>query len=105
MMSTLHEYGENYYSMTKGAIDKLLPRCTHIFINGRAEILTEAEKEQILEAAQMMSQKALRVLSFAFKQYDTQNVNTDRMEENLIFIGLVGMIDASNRSKNIYCRM
>lgn len=93
MMTTLHEYNENYYSMTKGAIDKLLPRCKHIFINGKTEALTEAIEEQILEAAQMMSQKALRVLSFAFKQYDTKNVNTNHMEENLIFIGLVGMID------------
>ncbi|PEJ29609.1 cation-translocating P-type ATPase [Bacillus pseudomycoides] len=93
MMTTLHEYNENYYSMTKGAIDKLLPRCKHIFINGKTEVLTEAIEEQILEAAQMMSQKALRVLSFAFKQYDTKNVNTNHMEENLIFIGLVGMID------------
>ncbi|MEY8350532.1 cation-translocating P-type ATPase [Bacillus cereus] len=93
MMSTLHEYDENYYSMTKGAIDKLLPRCTHIFTNGETRILTDADKEQILEAAHMMSQKALRVLSFAFKQYDTQNIATDHIEENLIFIGLVGMID------------
>ncbi|WP_410984428.1 cation-translocating P-type ATPase [Bacillus cereus] len=93
MMSTLHEYDENYYSMTKGAIDKLLPRCTHIFINGKTEVLTETDKQQILEAAHSMSQQALRVLSFAFKQYDTQNIVNNHIEENLIFIGLVGMID------------
>ncbi|PFN05405.1 MULTISPECIES: cation-translocating P-type ATPase [Bacillus cereus group] len=93
MMSTVHEYDKHYYSMTKGAIDKLLPRCTHIFTNGETRILTDADKEQIVEAAQMMSQKALRVLSFAFKQYDTQNIAKDHIEENLIFIGIVGMID------------
>ena len=93
MMSTVHTYDESYYSMTKGAIDKLLPRCTHIFKNGKIEDLTEADKNQILEAAGAMSREALRVLSFAFKQYNSSNVDIDRLEENLIFIGLVGMID------------
>ncbi|HDW8007921.1 TPA: cation-translocating P-type ATPase [Bacillus cereus] len=93
MMSTVHMYNESYYSMTKGAIDKLLPRCTHIFKNGKIEILTDSDKNQILEAAGSMSQEALRVLSFAFKQYDSNDVDINHLEENLIFIGLVGMID------------
>lgn len=93
MMSTVHTYDESYYSMTKGAIDKLLPRCTHIFKNGKIEVLTDADKDQILEAARSMSQEALRVLSFAFKQYNSNDVDIDHLEENLIFIGLVGMID------------
>ncbi|ADK03193.1 potassium/sodium efflux P-type ATPase, fungal-type [Bacillus cereus ISP3191] len=93
MMSTVHTYDESYYSMTKGAIDKLLPLCTHIFKNGKIEGLTEDDKNQILEAAEVMSQEALRVLSFAFKQYNSSDVDIDHLEENLIFIGLVGMID------------
>ncbi|MGQ0415162.1 HAD-IC family P-type ATPase, partial [Bacillus sp. HC-TM] len=93
MMSTVHTYDESYYSMTKGAIDKLLPRCTHIFKNGKIEILTDSDKNQILEAAGAMSQEALRVLSFAFKQYNSNDVDINHLEENLIFIGLVGMID------------
>ncbi|WP_432447591.1 cation-translocating P-type ATPase [Bacillus cereus] len=93
MMSTVHTYDESYYSMTKGAIDKLLPRCTHIFKNGKIEILTDSDKNQILEAAGSMSQEALRVLSFAFKQYDSNDVDINHLEKNLIFIGLVGMID------------
>ncbi|MDM5186927.1 cation-translocating P-type ATPase [Bacillus sp. DX4.1] len=93
MMSTLHQYNQNCYSMTKGAIDKLLPRCSHIFINDTIQPLTEEDKQQILQAAHTMSQEALRVLSFAFKKYDTQNITLDHIEENLVFIGLVGMID------------
>lgn len=93
MMSTVHTYDESYYSMTKGAIDKLLPHCTHIFINNKIEILTDSDKNQILEAAGSMSQEALRVLSFAYKRYDSNDVNINHLEENLIFIGLVGMID------------
>ncbi|HFU7077255.1 TPA: cation-translocating P-type ATPase [Bacillus cereus] len=93
MMSTVHTYDESYYSMTKGAIDKLLPRCTHIFKNGKIEVLTDADKDQILEAAGSMSQEALRVLSFAFKQYDSNDVDINYLEKNVIFIGLVGMID------------
>ncbi len=93
MMSTVHTYDESYYSMTKGAIDKLLPHCTHIFINNQVEVLTDSYKNQILEAAGAMSQEALRVLSFAFKQYNSDDVDVDHLEEDLIFIGLVGMID------------
>ncbi|MED1510201.1 cation-translocating P-type ATPase [Bacillus proteolyticus] len=93
MMSTVHTYDESYYSMTKGAIDKLLPHCTHIFINNKIEVLTDSDKNQILEAAGAMSQEALRVLSFAFKQYNASDVDINHLEENLIFIGLVGMID------------
>ncbi|HDV8369136.1 TPA: cation-translocating P-type ATPase [Bacillus cereus] len=93
MMSTVHTYDESYYSMTKGAVDKLLPRCTHIFKNGKIEILTDSDKNQILKAAGAMSQEALRVLSFAFKQYDSNDVDINHLEKSLIFIGLVGMID------------
>ncbi|MDZ4617421.1 ATPase [Bacillus cereus] len=93
MMSTVHTYDESYYNMTKGAIDKLLPRCTHIFKNGKIEILTDSDKNQILKAAGAMSQEALRVLSFAFKQYDSNDVDINHLEKSLIFIGLVGMID------------
>ncbi len=93
MMSTVHTYDESYYSMTKGAIDKLLPHCTHIFINDKVEVFTNSDKNQILEAAGAMSQEALRVLSFAFKQYNANDVDINHLEENLIFIGLVGMID------------
>ncbi|MFE7376987.1 cation-translocating P-type ATPase [Bacillus cereus] len=93
MMSTVHTYDESYYSMTKGAIDKLLPRCTHIFKNGKIEALTDSDTNQILDAAGSMSKEALRVLSFAFKQYNPNNVDINHLEENLIFIGLAGMID------------
>ncbi|EMA6343664.1 calcium-translocating P-type ATPase, PMCA-type [Bacillus cytotoxicus] len=93
MMSTFHQYDRDYYSMTKGAIDKLLPRCTHVFSNGKVEKLTEDDTKRILEAAHSMSQQALRVLSFAFKRHDTEHIDIDSIEENLIFIGLVGMID------------
>ncbi|MDH4422732.1 MULTISPECIES: cation-translocating P-type ATPase [Bacillus] len=93
MMSTVHTYNESYYSMTKGAIDKLLPHCTHIFKNGKIEVLTDSDTNQILDAAGSMSQEALRVLSFAFKQYTSNDIDINHLEENLIFIGLVGMID------------
>ena len=87
MMSTVHTYDESYYSMTKGAIDKLLPRCTHIFKNGKIEVLTDADKDQILEAGSM-SQEALRVLSFAFKQYDSNDVDINHLEKILSLLVL-----------------
>ena len=88
MMSTVHTYDESYYSMTKGAIDKLLPRCTHIFKNGKIEILTDSDKNQILKAAGAMSQEALRVLSFAFKQYDSNDVDINHLEKVLSLLVL-----------------
>ena len=82
-----------YYRVyTKGAIDSLLPLCTHILENGKAIPITEEHKEKIGKTTESMSNQALRVIGCAFKTTEDK-ISSEEMESNLTFIGLVGMID------------
>lgn len=87
MMTTLHGHN-NKLSFTKGAPDVVLSRCNNILINGITRPITDKDKENILYAIKTMSLEALRVLSLAIKE-NAESIS----EENLTFVGLVGMID------------
>ena len=94
LMSTINKYDDSYYIFTKGATDNLLNLCNKIYINGNILDFTESLKEEILNASYKMSDDALRVLGSAFKTISDFNTLTDSdIEKDLIFIGLVGMID------------
>lgn len=87
LMSTLNLYnGRTIF--TKGAIDILLEKCSKILINGEERVLSAELKNQILIANENMTEKALRVFGFAYK-----NNPLEFNEKDLTFIGLVGMID------------
>lgn len=87
MMSTLHK-GKIQY--TKGALDSILKVCDRYVINGEVKNLTDAAIARINEINSNFSDRALRVLALA---YDT---GRDKIaEKNLIFVGLVAMIDPS----------
>ena len=88
MMTTVHRSGGETASYTKGAVDQLLKHCTGIVENGAARPITAQDKEDILSAASAMSKQALRVLAMAVKYGDES-----AEEEDLQFVGLVGMID------------
>lgn len=91
LMSVLTEDKELKRVMwTKGAIDSILARCDRIVIENKVCPFTEELKQEILSANNDMSDKALRVLAFAFK--DVEN-DEEFKEDKLIFIGLLGMID------------
>lgn len=92
LMSTLNEVKGNYRVHTKGAIDHILKISTQALVGGKVVPLTEAMKSQYLEAAESMSDDALRVLGAAYKDSD-RLIDGESMEENLIVIGIVGMID------------
>lgn len=87
MMSTLHKTEEGTILYTKGALDSILSHTSRIIVRGKIRTITEEDKEEIYKMNQMFSSKALRVLALAFKE--TKEI----AEENLIFIGLVAMID------------
>ena len=95
MMTTIHKYNDRYIQYTKGAPDILLKRCNKILINNKIEDLTEDIKKEIIKENKNMANKALRVLCCAFRYYDEipQIINSDTLENNLIFLGLTGMID------------
>jgi len=79
--------------MTKGAIDQLLKVCTRMHTSEGILPLDQEQKTQILEVADSMSRDALRVLGAAYRTTDETTLSVDDLEENLIFIGCVGMID------------
>lgn len=95
MMSTLHADGSSVVQYTKGAPDVLLPLCDRIWIDGRAEPMTDAHRAKIAARNHAMTGNALRVLAAAMRTYDALPDDTSpaALEQHLCFLGLTGMID------------
>ncbi|MCO5384853.1 calcium-transporting P-type ATPase, PMR1-type [Desulfosporosinus sp.] len=94
LMTTVHNSNNQFIVFTKGALDSLLKISTDAYINGETVTLTEELKNKIIEASNKMSDDALRVLGAAYKSLAADpSKEGDKIEENLTFIGLVGMID------------
>jgi Ca2+-transporting ATPase len=92
LMSTLsHEKGK-YTVYTKGALVSLLKISTHVLDKGKVVPITKAHRKQYEQAAESMADKALRTLAVAYKQVDSA-IDATEMEKDLIFAGIVGMID------------
>lgn len=87
LMTTVHKCDGKSVSYTKGAPDMLLARCKYVLKGGTVYPITEKDKEEIKAANAAMAKKALRVLAAAYKE------NEDLSEEELVFVGLTGMID------------
>ncbi len=96
MMSTVNRTGKKNVLYAKGAPETILGLCTKIYENGRVRRLNTREKKTILELNQSLSNEALRVLAFAYREVKAKNFderNDRELERDLIFIGLAGMID------------
>lgn len=94
MMSTFHEVDNRVIQYTKGAPDIVLSNCRYIYIDGEFKGITDEQIADILKANSTFASDALRVLGFAIKIFNKDDFkNTDKNEEDLIFIGLTGMID------------
>ena len=87
MMSTQHAYEGKKIIFTKGAIDSILKVADRISIKGKVRKITEEDKKNIMAASDAMAVDALRVLGLAY------NYNDSLEEKDLVFVGLVGMID------------
>ncbi|SHJ91115.1 Ca2+-transporting ATPase [Geosporobacter subterraneus DSM 17957] len=87
MMTTLHRYEGKEIIFTKGALDLVLKKTTHILVDGN-KLPIEDYVQEIYENASSLSNAALRVLALAFKEKDS-----NPYESSLTFLGLVGMID------------
>ena len=94
MMTTIHKIGKKYRIITKGAPDVLIKKCTKCYNNGSISSIYSKE-ESIKYQNNEMSEKALRVIAVAYKDVDNLpiNINADAIENDLIFVGLIGMID------------
>lgn len=93
LMTTVNKYDDKFYVMTKGAIDNLIKLCNKAYIKGTIVDITPKIKEDILAAANSMSDNALRVLGSAYKILPTAHADIASLEIELVLIGLVGMID------------
>ncbi|HEK9799246.1 TPA: cation-translocating P-type ATPase, partial [Streptococcus equi subsp. equi] len=95
LMSTIHKQADGrYFIAVKGAPDQLLKRVTQIEENGDIRPITEADKQTILATNKDLAKQALRVLMMAYKYTEVIPVlETEVVEAELIFSGLVGMID------------
>lgn len=97
MMTTFHEnIGENpVVSFTKGAPDVVLSRCSYWEKNNEIVELNEELREKISEVNQKFSKNALRVLALAYRSFEKmpEEITVDEIEKEMIFVGLVGMID------------
>ena len=91
LMTTVNNINDKFYSFTKGAVDNLLSLCTKVLINNEILDLTDSIKNKILENAEIMANNALRTLGFAYKEI--VHLREEEFENNLVFLGIVGMID------------
>ena len=95
MMTTIHKLKQGYRIITKGAPDVLLKHCNKIYENGRITELNSISLAKIEKQNNLMADKALRVLAIAYSEVNElpTQITTEKIEQNLTFIGLVGMID------------
>ncbi|MCT4597130.1 MAG: calcium-translocating P-type ATPase, SERCA-type [Vallitalea sp.] len=92
LMSTLHKIDSEYIMFTKGAPDVILSRCKEIMIDGKCQPITDDIMKNISKVNEGFAENALRVLGFAYKTV-SESVNLENEENDLVFVGLTGMID------------
>ena len=88
MMSTINTVNGKNYSFTKGSLDSVINNCSQYIVEGKLYYMTPEYKQKIFEIEKQQSAKSLRLLAFAYKSEDIDNP-----EKNMIFIGLIGMMD------------
>jgi Ca2+-transporting ATPase len=100
LMSTIHsdaQRQERLLALTKGAPDVLLGRCSHEFVGDEARPLTAERRAAILAVNEELASEALRTLAVAFRSLPKCRPGfsaiDDNVERDLVFLGLIGMID------------
>ena len=100
LMTTIHtdaERQERLLVFTKGAPDVLLARCSHELVGEETRPLSDERRAEILKVNEELAGEALRTLGVAFRSLPADALEADevdeRVEQNLVFAGLIGMID------------
>lgn len=93
-MSVLRTWGEDQRLLVKGAVDVLLPKCSHIATEAGIHPLTSDERENLIEITNHMAARALRVLGAAYREMndDNKKLSIDA-ESDLIWVGMAAMVD------------
>ena len=93
-MTTVHRMENQWKAYTKGAVDEMLPLCTHILTAKGIRPMTEADRTNIAKLCFNMSENALRVLGFSMRTISNVPQEDDEdLEFDMTFVGAVGMID------------
>lgn len=92
LMSTLHTIDQKKMMLTKGGPDVVFERSTKVLLNDQIVPLTPEIKAQFQKQNEAFSERALRVLAFAYKVVSTTEI-TLADEEELVLVGLMAMID------------
>ncbi|HPX77460.1 MAG TPA: cation-translocating P-type ATPase, partial [Methanobacterium sp.] len=94
-MTTVNQFEDDRYVLVKGAPEVLLQRCTHIEGKDAVRALKSEDIHDVMNNLKEMTENALRVLGFAYRKLDPREdlENKDALENDLIFAGLVGMMD------------
>lgn len=94
-MTTIHETEDGkQLAFMKGAPELVLERCSRILDAGETKALTEKERAEVLKVNEEMAQGALRVLGVAYRELPEGSAyDEETVENNLVFLGLTGMID------------
>lgn len=95
MMTVVNSENNTCVQYTKGAPDVVISKCSQMLKDGKAVPLTDNLRKEIFDQNKKFADKALRVLACATKNYsDTpRNYSSEILEEDMIFVGLIGMID------------
>jgi len=97
-MTTVHKKDKELLVFTKGAPEVILERCSFVLENGKVRRLSNGDKEVIASRNRDLAKDALRVLAFAHKVLnEEEEKKKENIENDLIFLGLQGMIDAPRR--------
>ena len=89
MMSTLCRRGNEKIVFSKGALEILLKKCTHLQTEQGIFKLREKDKKRILNANSLMTCNSFRTIGLAYKNYNEK----ENIEENLVFLGITGLED------------
>ncbi|MCX8207788.1 MAG: cation-translocating P-type ATPase [Methanothrix sp.] len=92
-MTTVHEYDGGLRVSMKGAVEVVVERCSYVMDSSGLRPLTDVDRKRILEIADEMAGRALRVLAAAFRQIESGELSRDFLERDMIFTGLFGMMD------------
>ena len=101
LMSTLHNIDGKYVMIVKGAEDVIEGRVTKVWSDGKEEEITEKVRKDVEKQNERFSEEGLRVLGFAYKEFDTEKELEFEDEKDLTFLGLVAMMDPPREESKV----
>lgn len=92
-MTTVHQFPDGLFAFSKGAPEMILAECSQVRKQGNDVQLDDEMRNEITNVAHTMGNNALRVLAFSMKRVVSANGLDDSIERDMVFLGLVGMMD------------